>query len=120
MKKKLVPLLLLLGLVLGLRAQEAEETSWREMFDSAELIALVEYTSEGAFYARARPLVTYCGSPAPEEIWISGFSDPYASIDTMRKGDRHLVFLRPHVATTDDTSREGAPIPQAYREAQRW
>ena len=120
MKKKLVPLLLLLGLVLGLRAQEAEETSWREMIDSAELIALVEYTSEGAVYARARPLVTYRGPQPPKEIWITGFSDPHRAIDTMRQGDRHLVFLRPHAATTDDTSREGAPIPQAYREAQRW
>ena len=63
------------------------------MIDSSDVIALVEYTSEGDFRAKARPLTIYKGKLSTNEIWISGFSNRYGPVDNMSPGDKYIVFL---------------------------
>lgn len=70
------------------------DPSWKEMLDSSEVIALVEYTSNGDFRASAKIINIYKGKlKIGEEIWVSGFSNRYGPIDKMNKGDKYLVFL---------------------------
>ena len=69
------------------------DPDWKEMIDSSDVIALVEYTSEGDFRAKAKPLTIYKGQLNTSEIWISGFSNRYGPIDKMSPGDKYIVFL---------------------------
>ena len=70
------------------------DPTWREMLDSSDVVALVQYTSPGDFRASARVLTVYKGQlKAGDAIWISGFSNRYGPIDKMHKGDKYLVFL---------------------------
>lgn len=69
------------------------DPDWKEMIDSSDVIALVEYTSEGDFRAKAKPLTIYKGQLNTSEIWISGFSNRYGPIDKMSLGDKYIVFL---------------------------
>ncbi|MFW5852102.1 MAG: hypothetical protein ACOCWB_07760, partial [Bacteroidota bacterium] len=69
------------------------DPDWKEMIDSSDVIALIEYTSEGDFRAKAKPLTIYKGQLNTSEIWISGFSNRYGPIDEMSPGDKYIVFL---------------------------
>ena len=75
------------------KADSWTDPDWKEMIDSSDVIALVEYTSEGDFRAKARPLIIYKGKLNTKEIWISGFSNRYGPIDKMSPGDKYIVFL---------------------------
>lgn len=87
--------ILLLSIVSSeeVKADQWTDPSWKEMIDSSEVIALVEYTSKGEFRAQARPIIIYKGQLKAGLIWISGFSNRYGPIDKMRPGDRYIVFL---------------------------
>src|SRR5688572_20084408 len=70
------------------------DPTWKEMLDSSEVIAIVQYNGKGDFRARAKVLTIYKGQlKTGDEIWISGFSNRYGPIDRMRRGDKYLVFL---------------------------
>jgi hypothetical protein len=76
------------------RADSWVDPSWKEMLDSSEVIALIEYNSNGDFRASAKILNIYKGQlKIGDEIWVSGFSNRYGPIDKMSKGDKYLVFL---------------------------
>jgi hypothetical protein len=92
MKKYLLSLLCLL-FVNFLTADSWVDPSWKKMLKRADLIALVEYISEGDFRAKAKILKVYKGSADTDTIWISGFSNRYGPIDTMKPGFRFIVFL---------------------------
>lgn len=70
------------------------DPTWKRMLDSSDVIALVQYTSNGDFRAKAKILTIYKGQlKIGDEIWISGFSNRYGPIDKMKTGDTYLVFL---------------------------
>jgi len=70
------------------------DPSWKEMLDSSDVIALIQYTSNGDFRASAKILNIYKGQlNIGDEIWVSGFSNRYGPIDKISKGDKYLVFL---------------------------
>ncbi|WP_281612658.1 hypothetical protein [Flammeovirga sp. SubArs3] len=75
------------------KADSWTDPDWKEMIDSSDVIALIEYASEGDFRAKARPLTIYKGKLNTKEIWISGFSNRYGPIDKMSPGDKYIVFL---------------------------
>ena len=82
---------------LGLSFAKADtwfDPDWKEMMYLSDVIALVEYTQEGAFRAKAKPITIYKGQLKSDEIWIGGFSNRYGPIDTMKVGDRYIVFLK--------------------------
>lgn len=96
MKLKLTYILFITFTVLSFqsKADSWVDPSWKEMLDSSELTALIEYTSEGDFRASAKILKVYKGSlKAGDEIWISGFSNRYGPIDKVKSGDTYVVFL---------------------------
>lgn len=76
------------------KADSWVDPSWKEMLDSSNVIALIQYTSNGDFRASAKILNIYKGQlKIGDEIWVSGFSNRYGPIDKMSKGDKYLVFL---------------------------
>ncbi|QNR24547.1 HEAT repeat domain-containing protein [Croceimicrobium hydrocarbonivorans] len=81
------------------KADSWKDPEWKEMIDNSDVIALVEYISEGDFRAKARPLSIYKGKLSTDEIWISGFSNRYGPIDKMSPGDKYIVFLNFYEAT---------------------
>lgn len=83
-----------------LMADSWVDPSWKEMLDSSEVIALIQYTSNGDFRASAKILNIYKGQlKIGDEIWVSGFSNRYGPIDKVSKGDKYLVFLHPSELT---------------------
>ncbi|MFC7000050.1 HEAT repeat domain-containing protein [Rufibacter roseus] len=78
---------------LTVQADSWVDPNWKEMIDSSDVIALVEYTSNGDFRAKAKPITIYKGQLSSGEIWISGFSNRYGPIDKMSIGDKYIVFL---------------------------
>jgi hypothetical protein len=97
-KLKLTRSILILAILLSsfsfeVKADQWTDPSWKEMIDSSDVIALVEYTSRGDFRAQAKPIIIYKGELKARLIWISGFSNRYGPIDKMRPGDRYIVFL---------------------------
>lgn len=81
------------------RADSWTDPEWKKMIYSSDVIALVEYISEGDFRAKAKPLTIYKGQLNTNEIWISGFSNRFGPIDKMNYGDRYIVFLNYHKPT---------------------
>lgn len=76
------------------RADSWVDPSWRHMLDSSDVVALIEYGTEGKFRAEAVVREVYRGQArVGERIWISGFSNRYGPIDEVHKGDRFVVFL---------------------------
>ncbi len=75
------------------------DPSWRVMLDSSDVIALVEYISEGGDRARAKPIKIYQGELEDTCIWISGFANRYGPYDSMRVGDQYLVFINQYKPT---------------------
>lgn len=69
------------------------DPNWKEMIENSDVIALVEYTSDGDFRAKAKAVTIYKGKLNSDEIWISGFSNRYGPIDNMSQGDKYIVFL---------------------------
>lgn len=70
------------------------DPTWNRMLDSSDVIALIQYTSNGDFRASAKILTIYKGNlKSGDEIFISGFSNRYGPIDKMNKGDKYLVFI---------------------------
>jgi len=70
------------------------DPTWKEMLDSSDVIALIQYTSNGDFRASAKIQKIYKGQlNIGDEIWISGYSGSYGPIDKMNKDDIYLVFL---------------------------
>lgn len=97
------------------KADQWTDPSWKEMIDSSDVIALIEYTSRGDFRAQARPLIIYKGRLKAKLIWISGFSNRYGPIDKMRPGDRYIVFLNfyePTERTVRDWTEEVREKPE--------
>lgn len=87
------------------RADSWMDPSWKQMLDSTEVIALIEYTGDGDFRASATILKVYKGSlKAGDNIFISGFSNRYGPIDKAKKGDRYLVFINFNKPTADRLS----------------
>lgn len=80
--------------ILNVKADSWIDPSWSEMIDESDIIALVEYTTEGDVYAKAKARTVYKGKLETKEILISNFSNRYGPIDTMRPGDRYIVFLK--------------------------
>ena len=61
------------------------------MLDSSEVVAMIQYTSNGSFRASAKVLAVYKGDlKTGDEIWISGFSNRYGPIDKVRYGDKYF------------------------------
>src|SRR5690606_2981464 len=89
----ILTIILLTLSVFQVKADSWIDPDWKEMIDSSDVIALVEYTSEGDFRAKAKPLTIYKGQLNTSEIWISGFSNRYGPIDKMSPGDKYIVFL---------------------------
>lgn len=77
-----------------LSADSWKDPTWKEMIDSADVIALIVYTSKGKFKSKAKPITIYKGQMNAEEIWISGFSNRYGPIDSVDAGDKYIVFLK--------------------------
>jgi hypothetical protein len=78
------------------------DPTWKQMLDSSDVIALIQYTSNGDFRASAKLLTIYKGQlKSGDGIFISGFSNRYGPIDKMKKGDKYLVFLNFNEPTTD-------------------
>jgi hypothetical protein len=70
------------------------DPTWKRMLDSSDVIALIQYSSNGDFRASAKILKIYKGQlKSGDEIYISGFSNRYGPIDKMKKGNKYLVFL---------------------------
>lgn len=69
------------------------DPSWKEMIDSSEVIALVRYTTSGAYKSKARILKVYKGSTKSKTIYISGFSGRHGPIQYNIAGTRAVVFL---------------------------
>ncbi|MES2381177.1 MAG: HEAT repeat domain-containing protein [Bacteroidota bacterium] len=77
-----------------LKADSWIDPSWKRMLDSSDMIALIQYTSNGDFRASAKITSIYKGQlKVGDEIWVSGFSNHYGPIDKMKVGDQYLVFL---------------------------
>lgn len=93
MKLKIIMALSLVLSVYNIKADSWIDPEWKEMIDSSDVIALVEYTSEGDFQAKAKTIKIYKGSLEANEIWVSGFSNRYGPIDKMSIGDQYIVFL---------------------------
>lgn len=71
------------------------DPSWKRMLDESDVVAIIEYTSEGAFRGKAKIINIYKGMlKSGDEISISGFSNKFGPIDTVRIGDRFLVFIK--------------------------
>lgn len=109
MQKMKRPTIILTILLLFLSTSKVKVDSWTDpvwgkMIDSSDVIALIQYTSNGDFRATAKPLTIYKGQLNSDEIWISGFSNRYGPIDTMSSGDKYIVFLTYHKPT--DSSLE--------------
>lgn len=76
------------------KADSWVDPSWKRMLDSSDVVALIQYTSEGDFRASAKILKIYKGQQKTgDEIYISGFSNRYGPIDKMSMGDMYIVFL---------------------------
>jgi hypothetical protein len=76
------------------RADSWMDPTWRAMIDSADVIALVQYTRNGEFSADARVMRVYKSSPKTGDlIRVSGFSNRYGPIDRVRAGEQFIVFL---------------------------
>jgi hypothetical protein len=87
------------------RADSWVDPSWRHMLDSSDVVALIEYETQGKFRAEARILEVYHGNtPVGKRIWVSGFSNRYGPIDEVRKGDRFIVFLYTIVHRQSDSA----------------
>jgi hypothetical protein len=70
------------------------DPTWKRMLDSSDVIALIQYSSNGDFRASAKISKIYKGQlKSGDEIYISGFSNRYGPIDKMKKGNKYLVFL---------------------------
>lgn len=69
------------------------DPSWEAMIKDSEVIALIEYASNGDFQAKAKIKKIYKGEVPFEEIWISGFSNRYGPIDKVRSREKFVVFL---------------------------
>ena len=70
------------------------DPSWKKMLANSDVIALIQYTSNGDFSASAKILKIYKGHlKTGDKIWVSGFSNHYGPIDKMSIGDKYLVFL---------------------------
>jgi len=70
------------------------DPEWSEMITESKVIALVEYIESGDFKPKAKALKIYKGQLESNEFWIGNFSNRYGPIDTMNKGEKHIVFLR--------------------------
>jgi hypothetical protein len=100
MRLKLLLTISCLTLAVQSKADSWIDPDWKEMLDKSAVIALIQYTGNGDFRARAKILVVYKGQvKAGDEIWISGFSNRYGPIDKMKNGDRYIVFLNLQVPT---------------------
>lgn len=96
MKRQLTIIItsILLTLTFQSKADSWVDPTWKEMLDSSDVIALIQYTSNGDFRASAKIQKIYKGQlNIGDEIWISGFSNRYGPIDKMKKGDKYLVFI---------------------------
>ncbi|MEO0470601.1 MAG: HEAT repeat domain-containing protein [Bacteroidota bacterium] len=80
-------------------ADSWKDPSWEDMLEKSDLIALVEYQTEGSNFALASPLKVYKGTLDDDQISISGFSNRYGPTDNMKVGDCYLVFLLNHGPT---------------------
>lgn len=78
------------------------DPTWKQMITKSDVIALVEYTTQGDFHAMAKPLTVYKGKLTTKEIRISGFSNQYGPINKMNPGDRYIVFLTHYKPTAED------------------
>jgi hypothetical protein len=78
----------------GAKADSWVDPSWRYMLDSSDVVALIEYDTQGKFRAQARIMDVYHGNiEVGQHIWISGFSNRYGPIDEVQAGERFVVFL---------------------------
>lgn len=87
--------------VLGLPAHGTQWTdpSFEEMVQTSDLIALVEVVEGGKFYCQARCLKVLKGKDPGGVFPMGGFNnenwpDHGIEVESMRKGDRLLAFLR--------------------------
>ena len=86
------------------------DPTWKQMLDSSEVVAMIQYTSNGSFRASAKVLAVYKGDlKTGDEIWISGFSNRYGPIDKVRYGDKYLVFLN-----------RNQYVEQLYDDSDKW
>lgn len=93
-----------LTLSMSSKADSWIDPSWKYMLDSSDVIALIQYTSDGDFRSSAKILTIYKGSlKIGDEIWVSGFSNRYGPIDKMSTGDKYLAFLNRARLTEEST-----------------
>lgn len=92
---KIICLLIYVTFSFSVNADSWLDPSWKEMLDNSDVVAFIEYTSDGDFRAKAKIIEIYKGTlKSGEEIWISGFSNRYGPIDKVKSGDRFFVFLK--------------------------
>lgn len=82
--------------VLQCQADSWTDPEWSAMLQKSDVIALIEYQSEGTYRAKAKPITIYKGKLKTDEIWVSGFSNRYGPYDDVTIGDKYLVFLFKH------------------------
>ena len=92
MRKLTIIVNLILCIIGSIKADSWKDPTWEEMINKSDVIALVEYTSNGDFRAKAKPLKIYKGK-INNEVWIAGFSNRFGPIDIMSTGDKYIVFL---------------------------
>ena len=92
--KKIISILSIFFLsTIGVFASTWTDPSWKEMIDSSDLVALIEYSSNGDSRAMANIVEIYKGEAKSSSIWISGFSGRFGPIDSVKKGEKFIVFL---------------------------
>lgn len=90
-------IILCVALVNIARAEDWSVPSWQGMLgEDSDVIALVEFMSDGSYEAKGKVLKIYKGDLKLHDIiWVSGFSsqDGYIS-NEVKTGERYLVFVR--------------------------
>jgi hypothetical protein len=77
------------------RATLYTEPSWRDMLDNSDLVALVEYETEGSFQAKAKVLKVFKGDLVlGDHVWVSEWSKSFGSKSNMNVGQIDLIFAK--------------------------
>lgn len=74
------------------------DPTWEQMLKESELVALVEVTQGGNFFAKAKPLRVFTGE-APPDFYVTGFNNhgwpsDAIGLEALKKGQRYYLFLR--------------------------
>jgi hypothetical protein len=92
---RIVFILFFLLIATKARATLYTEPSWRDMLDNSDLVALVEYETEGSFQAKAKVLKVFKGDLVlGDHVWVSDWSKSFGSKSNMNVGQIDLIFAK--------------------------